>query len=337
MVWSGLNVYFKIPNRRPAVRKWLMTYFDFSRSELNGVCVLGLLLLVLWGVSHIWPFINEVPTNDISTHIATVDSFLATTAKRRSSAGRNSDQWVGKQEPHPVEVTYFTFDPNGLSIVDWKRLGLSERQIRMIKNYEAKGGRFRRKEDLAKIYAINEADYARLEPYITIKPTERVPPPSATTVSRSDSGQQTLRQDGLPAVPLILHIDLNDADSLELQYLPGIGPVFASRIVRFRDLLGGFHDVSQLMEVYGFDSVRFAGLEEQVYVDTTKVQKIALNTADYQRFRDHPFISHKLANAIVQYRKQHGRYRAISDLLHIAIMDEQIFRKIAPYLTLVDD
>src|SRR5690606_19376080 len=113
-----------------------------------------------------------------------------------------------------------------------------------------------------------------------------------------------------------------------------IGPIFASRIVRFRELLGGFHHVSQLMDVYGFDSVRFSELKSQVYVDTAKVEKISINTADYARFRSHPFINHKLANAIVQYRKQHGPYRTISDLLGIAIMDEQIFRKIAPYLTL---
>src|SRR5690606_2960375 len=99
-------------------------------------------------------------------------------------------------------------------------------------------------------------------------------------------------------------------------------------------LLGGFYHVSQLLDVYGFDSVRFSGLENQIYVDTTKVQKIPVNTADYQKFRSHPFFTHKLANAIVQYRKQHGPYQSIDDLLQIAILDEQIFRKIVPYLTI---
>src|SRR3546814_26349 len=206
----------------------------------------------------------------------------------------------------------------------------------MIKNYEAKVGHFWKKADLAKIYAINESDYARLEPYIDIKQVKRVEPPTVA-VSHRDSGGRAIPPVAPPAAPRVLHIDLNDADSIELQYLPGIGPVFASRIVRFRDLLGGFHHVSQLMDVYGFDSLRFAELRPHVYVDTALVKKIALNTAEYQRFRDHPLINHKLANAIVQYRKQHGPYSAIRDLLRIAIMDEQIFLKIAPYLTLADD
>ena len=41
-------------------------------------------------------------------------------------------------------------------------------------------------------------------------------------------------------------VELNSADSTTLRRVPGIGPVFASRIVRFRSLLGGFYTVSQL-------------------------------------------------------------------------------------------
>ncbi|WP_449047396.1 ComEA family DNA-binding protein [Parapedobacter sp.] len=293
---------------------------------------MGLVLLALWGVSHMGSLGRDAPAWDIADQIATVDSFLATTRQQQSPARWNSGRPTNKKEMPTPQPTYFRFDPNGLSAEDWKRLGLSNRQIQMIKNYEAKGGRFRKKEDLAKIYAIDDADYDRLAPYIDIKQVERVEP-TPKRINANGSGAEATRG----VTPRVLPIDLNHADSLELQYLPGIGPVFASRIVRFRDLLGGFHHVSQLLDVYGFDSVRFGGLEQYVYVDTTKVEKIPLNTAPYERFRDHPFISHKLANAIVQYRKQHGPYRAMSDLLGIAIMDEQIFLKIAPYLTLADD
>lgn len=328
------------------MRKWFATYFGFSHRELNGICVLAVVLLLLWGIPRLLSFRSDETDGNLAARVAEIDRFLATAGIRTSPARGNVYSPTGEHNIPVPEISYFTFDPNELPVVDWKRLGLSERQVRMIKNYEAKGGRFRKKEDLAKIYAINDADYARLEPYIEIKAAKPARPvrqdkladPHMAAAGEAGSGVQRTGPSAISMnQPPALHIDLNDADSLELQYLPGIGPVFASRIVRFRELLGGFHDVSQLMEVYGFDSVRFAALEKQVYVDTAKVQKIALNTADYQRFRDHPFINHKLANAIVQYRNQHGQYRAISDLLRIAIMDEQIFRKIAPYLTVVDD
>ncbi len=313
--------------------KWFATYFGFSRRELNGVCVLAVVLLLLWATLHVFSFRSDATEGDLSAQIAEIDSFLATTKEPQSSSNYHADSAADKWNGHATEVTYFAFDPNGLSVVDWKRLGLSESQVRMIKNYEAKGGRFRKKEDLAKIYAISDADYARLEPYINIKQVESRP----VAVNRVDSGQQTVSPGRQTRASQALYIDLNGADSLELQYLPGIGPVFASRIVRFRDLLGGFHHTSQLMDVYGFDSVRFEGLKAHIYVDTSKIDKIAINTAEYQHFSAHPFIDHKLANAIVQYRKQHGPYKTINDLLHIAIMEEHIFLKIAPYLSLAND
>jgi DNA uptake protein ComE-like DNA-binding protein len=118
-----------------------------------------------------------------------------------------------------------------------------------------------------------------------------------------------------------------------LQDLRGIGPVFASRIVRFRDNLGGFYDVSQLLSVYGMDEERFEGIKDHVFVDTLLLRKINVNKADFELLRKHPLISPKQANAIVHYRKQHGEFVRISDLLKIALLDEDFLIKIAPYLT----
>ncbi|MGK6352893.1 ComEA family DNA-binding protein [Parapedobacter sp. DT-150] len=313
------------------MNKWFERHVAFSRRELTGICVLGVFLLALWLAPRLYRT-REVRDSDLSDHIVHIERFLATANATKPLATepvRKPASAPRRGEP----IEYVAFDPNGLAVTDWKRLGLSEGQIRVIKNYEAKGGRFRKKEDLKKIYSIDEADYSRLEPYIRISTTgeSSVPPRPDSSYRRSnDFGREE------PARQLI-PLDLNATDSLELQRLPGIGPVYASRIVRFRDRLGGFYHISQLMDVYGFDTARFDGLKAHIFVDTASVKKIALNVADYDRLRNHPLISPKLANAIVQYRKQHGPYRSLADLLNIAIMDEGIFRKIAPYLTIVHD
>ncbi len=304
------------------MHKWFERYFAFSRRELNGICVLGVLLLLFWLISTLLPY-GDRDAIDMTKHIQEIESFLASVDERRSSIAHTDSASVGRERPK-MDVTYFTFDPNGLSVADWRRLGLSEGQIRVIKNYEAKGGKFRKKADLKKIYSVSDKDYARLEPYIRIESLE--PPQDVLTVR-----QDTQR------MPRQLIVELNATDSLELQRLPGIGSVYSSRIVRFRDRLGGFHHVSQLMDVYGMDTARFEGLKEYIYVDSSRVKKIKINLADYERLRSHPLIGSKLANAMVQYRKQHGPYESLSDLLQIAIMDDEIFRKIVPYLTISDD
>ncbi|WP_379020355.1 ComEA family DNA-binding protein [Parapedobacter deserti] len=294
--------------------------------------MLSIFLLALWAAPRFYRLIHVSEDTDISAHIDKVEHFLST-ATPKSPRRIDSTSQLLDVVTHLENIDYFTFDPNGLPAVEWKRLGLSDRQIRVIKNYEAKGGHFRVKEDLKKIYSIGDSDYARLAPYIHIpvkSPGQEAAPPT----EHSESAKKI--------TPILkertaLAIELNTADSTDLQQLPGIGPVYASRIVRFRNRLGGFHHVSQLMDVYGFDTLRFDGLKKFVHVDTSLVKKIALNTADYEALKAHPFISPKLANLIVQYRKQHGPYRATHDLLQIAVMDEENFRKIAPYVTLSDD
>ena len=314
------------------MRSWLQKYFGFSHSELNGITVLVVLLALLWfGAPLYRRWFSDKHLISVAD-IREIERFLAAP--------------VVKDAALPDTAVLFLFDPNGLSAADWKRLGLADRQVRMIKNYEAKGGRFRTKEDLAKIYALSAADYSRLEPYIRINENRPVNQPTGGMLSRRQGA-------GLPVVAgrshgaagsqwpktskTAMRIELNTADSLLLQELPGIGPVYASRIVRFRDLLGGFYDTRQLLQVYGMDTARYDGLKALVYADTAEVRKIELNTADYDRLRRHPYIGARLARLILQYKNQHGPYRRPTDLLGIAVMDEEIFRKIVPYLNITDD
>jgi len=127
-------------------------------------------------------------------------------------------------------------------------------------------------------------------------------------------------------------IEINGADSLILQVLPGIGPAFASRIVRFRERLGGFCEKEQLMEVYGLDSVRYQKLKDYVRVDTSLVRRIRINEVDAERLGRHPLVGYKLGNLIVRYRDHHGKFRNETDLKSLGVLDEEIIKKLKHYL-----
>lgn len=287
-----------------------------TRKELRGLSFLTLILLLLWWAPFLYrTFIFKPKVTDLQAYEKEIRAFLA-------SEQREDDK------PLIVQATVFNgfpFDPNALTAEQGQLLGLSERQVRMIQNYVAKGGRFRKKDDLAKIYSITEADFQRLAPYIRLADTPRV------TMQRSSG--LGIRQ--APAKTLL--IELNATDSLELQELRGIGPVFASRIVRFRDLLGGFYDKGQLLEVYGMDAERFKQIEKHVYADSTKIVKIDMNKVDYATLNKHPWISARQARVIINYRQQHGNYRKADDLLGIEVINEEFLRKIVPYLKFSHD
>jgi len=290
---------------------WLRRYFGFSKRELQGMVVLLVLILFVWAI----PFIYEHRRVPEPISYTKLEQELQVLEHRIASS--KEQQQTKSNRP----ISYFRFNPNGLAAADWKRLGLRDGQIRNIKNYEAKGGRFWKKEDLRKIYSLSQADYERLEPYMVVE--DRTP-------SQIEKKSTVLSASVPP-------INLNRADSVALLDLPGIGPVFASRIVRYRKLLGGFYTLDQLLDVYGMDTVRYQQIKPYLFAQAQDVEKIALNEATVADLGKHPYIRYKYAQRIVRYREQHGPFKSLDDLLDIVLIDAVYLRKIAPYLTIDHD
>ena len=206
-------------------------------------------------------------------------------------------------------VKLFLFDPNHLPDTAWQKLGLNEHQITTIKNYEAKGGRFYSKADLKKIYAISSDDYKRLAPYINLP----------------EKSNYTAKTNAV--------VDINSADTIKLTQIRGIGNGFATRIIRYRDRLGGFYKKEQLKEIYGIDSAMYLDIAPFIKIDARKISKININHPDKDRLLVFPYLTYKQKNAIVEYRNQHGDYTQLSDLKTIPIIDDGILRKIEPYIS----
>jgi len=131
-----------------------------------------------------------------------------------------------------------------------------------------------------------------------------------------------------------LLININHADSFAFRNLPGIGEKYSSRIVRYRNWLGGFYATDQLLEVYGIDSTLFTAIEPYLKLEEDSFTKLNLNTCSLKELSSHPYISYKVAKLMVKYREHHGVYLSLEELKSIPLIDEQLFRKIAVYLEL---
>ncbi|MBL4715217.1 MAG: helix-hairpin-helix domain-containing protein [Bacteroidia bacterium] len=129
-------------------------------------------------------------------------------------------------------------------------------------------------------------------------------------------------------------VDVNKADSTELIKVKGIGPVLSSRIIKYRNLLGGYTTISQIKEVYGMDSIRFHELENSFSLSDSIITKMNINEVSKKILYTHPYIDYKIANSIINYREQHGKYQELVEIKKSYIITEEIFSKIAPYLTI---
>ena len=187
----------------------------------------------------------------------------------RKESGHSPEVRSVREKSSPISVESFRFNPNTVPVADLVRLGFSERQANAIDNYRKKGGRFRRKSDFAESFVVADSVYRRLEPYIDI--------------------------------PLI---DLNLADSAAFDSLPGIGGYFASRMLEFRERLGGTYSCKeQLMDIYRFDREKYDALSDLIAVDTANIRPYRLWSLPADSLKLHPYIGSYAARGIVIYRE----------------------------------
>ncbi len=129
-----------------------------------------------------------------------------------------------------------------------------------------------------------------------------------------------------------LNINLNIADTTELMQLRGIGSTFANRIVKYREKLGGYFTTEQLLEVYGFDSVRYNTIKEQIFIEDGSLRKFNINSAEVKELVKHPYIDYKLANAISKQRFK-KKFESVDELKNVYLVNDSLFRKLAPYFS----
>lgn len=209
----------------------------------------------------------------------------------------------------------FFFDPNTLSAEGWNKLGFPQKTIHSILRYREKGGRFRKPDDIRKIYMLPEAEANKLIPFVRIPETnkaERIAP-------------------GILKKNKII-ININEADSAGFTSLPGIGPVLASRAVAYRKLLGGFNDAAQLKEVYGISDSLFDIIRPFLANGNCCTGHVKINVAEAAGLGRHPYIGKQRASMIVRYRQQHGSFRTPEDLLKIMNITPEFVERIRPYL-----
>lgn len=182
-----------------------------------------------------------------------------------------------------------------------------------------KGGRFYKPEDLQKMYTISPELYQKLLPYVQIK--ESGNPKSFVPFERKENVRKTVI------------VDINTADSAQLDEIKGIGGAFAKRIIKYRERLGGFYKREQLMEVYGLDEQKYAEIKDQISISKRALKTININTAVFNDLKVNPYLSFRQINAIIQYRKQHGNYSGIDDLKKVVLLNQEVIDKISPYLS----
>jgi competence protein ComEA len=298
------------------IKSFLFNFFHFNKQERNGVFVLFAILAILFLVKLFLPYFitNDakilMKDSDSLTQINALDTFV------------NEKTFLDKKENNaPVEKELFVFNPNTISSEEALKLGFSKKLTSTLINFRNKGGKFFKPDDLKKLYGLSPKLFQTLESYILI-------PNNRKEFKKDSANYKSFPKKKYAKTS----VELNSADSLSIVYLKGIGPSFTKRIIKYRTMLGGFHNVNQLKEVYGMTDSLFLSLSSQVQIDKTKLTQIPINSIDLNSLRKHPYFNFQTAQAIINFRFKHGKLTE-KDIIDLGIFNSEKLSVILPYLT----
>ena len=267
------------------------------------------------------------------------------------------------------------FDPNTIQYEELRALGLSKFEATSLLKYRAAGKIFRIPEDLTLCYGISDSLYRTLKPWIRISRKYAIAPqefrsgrivadPLPPAPFRIDTvsarylqaiGALSKRQAGvfirwrdasgiydmeeLRACYVITDspVELNTADSATLRSVIGIGEKTVSRILEYRERLGGFVRVEQLAEIPGVTESNYEKILKQIYCDSCKIRKIDINFASPKTLGQHPYIAPRTLRKILKQRQLKGGWSTADELIEQNILTREEAARLAPYLQFGSD
>jgi competence protein ComEA len=295
-------------------------HFELTHNEAKSALIFFVIILVNLLLYYSYSTFSVNKQSEII-----IENYGKTELPEKEESERKWVDYGSKNYPKR-KIERFRFNPNTSSELELTRLGFPKYLSKTILNYRNKGGKFKYKEDLLKIYSMKPELYSDIESLVDL--------PSKLDKKSTDFEEHRVINESPKSTfapkknTSIVKFDLNTADTTQLMQIKGIGRVFANRIIKYRDILGGFHSIDQIAETYGLDPAVIPELQKYGTLNG-QVKKIKINQLD--NFR-HPYLKYNQIKVITAYRKQHGNFKNADDLKQIKILDETTISKIAPYI-----
>ena len=301
--------------------RWIRELLSFSRTERTGIFALLLVIFLLILAGMLIPLFFHGDQTDFSKWEAEVNTYLS---KKE------------KEIPRLKRLNLVVFDPNRIDSVSLAEMGLPLNLVANWVKYLEKGGRFKDKLGVRKIYGMTSQLYEHIDSFIII-PKKTVTSFKPAVENQVTKSQERFKRDTIFHPPFVrkrkpgeIILELNSTDSINLVMIPGIGPVLASRIIRYRRLLGGFYAASQLKEVYGMSKENMPTVTGCLTVDPSLRNTFNINFSTVQELGHHPYIGYQTARKLVRLRDKKGKFLSPDDLSPVIANDS--LTRLIPYL-----
>lgn len=299
-------------------------YFYFQTSDRRAIVALGCIAVFCIGVLLVVDSLKE----------KTVNSGMKELSKNMKDLQRSS------QSATPT-IALHAFDPNTIDSLTLVSFGVPSWKVKNFLHYRAAGKVFCSADELGDTYGWTSEDVERLTPFVHVgaqyrKQAERsrFEHPKIITGRAAGREKQEAEESTQPyfshKFQTLTPVDVNTADTALLRRIPGVGEKISEAIVRYRNRLGGFHSVEQLMDIKIVSPELLAWFTVS---SSSSVKKIAINRASFQQLNSHPYITYDQTKDLLQYIHLYGPIPDEPTLVATAIFTPDELERLRPYIT----
>lgn len=295
--------------------KRVFLFVNFNKSERRGILVLMVILAGVLALRFLIPALQKSETKKLINF--QISEYVSSPLETEGSVKETKVEKLADT----LKPVFFKFNPNNSTYNDLRSLGFSHYNANTIINYRANGGKFYNESDLLRVYGIDSSLVRLLAGFILYNEPDRkvlVKEQKHKVVENSYSS--------------VKKVAINSQNIETLKQVKGVGDVFATRIIKYGKLLGGYTSIEQLKEVYGISEEIYGNIQSGFILDSADVATINLNKATFKELIKHPYVQVQHVKAILKYRDLMGEFSDLGQLKTSYIFTAEEFRKVAPYL-----
>ncbi|MBF4519227.1 helix-hairpin-helix domain-containing protein [Flavobacterium sp. ANB] len=286
-------------------------YFKFTNKQRKGIILLFSIIIILQMVY-----------------------FFTNFAAPEKSSPRKEQEWMSLQFEidsmklikYDAKPKMYSFNPNFISDYKGYKLGLSVQEIDRLMAFRKEDKYVNSAEEFQKVTKISDSLLNVISPFFKF-------PNWIQNEKKFKEEKKEYVKNVFPKKEKIVILDINEATQEDFMKIYGIGEALSLRILKQKEILGGFVSMEQIKEVWGLspEVVFELNAHFKIYA-LPNFKKIAINDASLKELSQFPYFRYALAKQIVTYRSMNGNFKNIEDLSKIKDFPVEKAKIISLYL-----
>ena len=286
------------------------TLFHFSKNQQKGILGLFSIIIILQMIYYFVDFSQvHKPSKEEQTWLALQTKI-------------DTNQVIEKK----YEYKIYPYNPNFLTDFKGAKLGMSIKEIDRLLAFRKQGKFANSPKEFQKVTGISDSLLNVMSPNFKFPDWVTNKQNNADYVNNYKSYEKLQKKETLKI------LDINQATKEDLMKISGIGEALSDRILKQKEVFGGFVSMEQMNDVWGLSPEVLASLNQYFKITTLpKINKININNASIKELSSFYYFKYPISKNIVIYRSMNGNLK-IEDLTNIKAFPVDKLKIIALYL-----